>query len=131
MGDAIAAFGLPSSNYEVTGDHAAWLNFFDGAGVQVDVDWNASPNLPSLVIRSVSVGDGFCGTVWGGLRIGMSARPARRFIRSRYNVVNQYERSIYFHPDDDVRFVANARYEFVSEIIGISLLFYPDGRIDG
>ena len=131
MSDAIAVFGPPSSCYEVTGDHAAWLNFFDDAGVEVDVDWNASPILPSLVIRSVSVGDGFRSTVWGGLTIGMSARPARRFIRSRYNVLNQYQRSIYFHLDDDVRFVANARYEFTGEIIGISLLFYPDGRIDG
>jgi hypothetical protein len=127
MQDAVAIYGAVDRFVQSSGDELCWFVHFDNCGVHVTLQWTDEPNDLSLIIQEVGVRDGFCDTVWGGLKIGAPAKSAYEFIRLHYTVLDEFEDSIYFHLDNDLRFVAVAEDRKLGELVEIALLFYPKG----
>ena len=125
--EAVELYGTVDRFVESSGDDRCWFAHFDSFGVHVTLQWTDKPNDLSLIIQEVGVRDGFCNTVWNGLKIGAPAQSAFEFIRSHYTVLDEFEDSIYFHLDNDLRFVAVAEDRLLGELVEIALLYESNG----
>ncbi len=127
MQEAVELYGTVDRFVQSSGDERCWFAHFDSYGVHVTVQWTNEPSDLSLIVLEIGVRDGFCNTVWGGLKIGAPAQSSYDFIRSHFNVLDEFEDSVYFHLDNDLRFVGVAEDRMLGELVEIALLFYPEG----
>lgn len=129
--EAVELYGTIDRFVQSSGDDRCWFAHFDSYGVHVTLQWHDKPHDLTSIIQEVGVRNGFCDTVWGGLKIGAPSKSAFELIRLHYTVLDEFEDSIYFHLDDDLRFVAVAEDRMSGEIVEFALLIKSNGYYRG
>lgn len=99
MGDPESTFLSPSYKIgarEYAGGDLAWV--YPSHGVRVFVD-RGDVEHPNPVVDSVGITTPRCERLTCGLHVGQSLQAAREIIVDLFEIIDEYEDSIYFSPD--------------------------------